>query len=195
MYSLFLDTSTKYLCIGIANNYQVIYKYQQEAIKKQSELTIPFLKKALDDCHLSLSDINEVCVTIGPGSFTGIRIGMCIAKVLSTTNNIPLKAISSLNAYANLGNKIVVLDAKASRVYMGIYKDNVALIDECVVEIKDFSQVIENYKNFDVVLDSHLVTSKESEKIDVIENMNRISQNIKCVNDVDALIPLYLKDR
>ena len=138
MISLFLDTSTKYLCIGIAKDHKVIYKFQQEAIKKQSELTIPFLQKALSEVNISLDDIDEVNVTIGPGSFTGIRIGMCIAKVLASMKNIPLKAISSLNAYASLGKKIVILDAKAKRVYLGIYNNNEKVIDDELYSKKIF---------------------------------------------------------
>lgn len=194
MNSLFIDTSTKYLCIGIAKDNNVIYKYQQEAIKKQSELTIPFLKKALDENNMTLNDIDEVNVTIGPGSFTGIRIGMCVAKVLASMKNIPLKAISSLNAYASLGKKIVILDAKAKRVYLGIYNDNVKVIDEMVVEIETFKEMLKDYDGYDVVLDSYLI-GLESEEIDVIENMNRISKTIQPVDNVDALVPIYLKDR
>ena len=194
MISLFLDTSTKYLCIGIAKDHKVIYKFQQEAIKKQSELTIPFLQKALSEVNISLNDIDEVNVTIGPGSFTGIRIGMCIAKVLASMKNIPLKAISSLNAYASLGRKIVILDAKAKRVYLGIYKDNVKVIDEMVVEIETFKEMLKDYEGYDIVLDSYLI-GLESEEIDVIENMNRISKTIQPVDNVDALVPIYLKDR
>ena len=194
MNSLFIDTSTKYLCIGIAKDNNVIYKYQQEAIKKQSELTIPFLKKALDENNMTLNDIDEVNVTIGPGSFTGIRIGMCVAKVLASMKNIPLKAISSLNAYASLGKKIVILDAKAKRVYLGIYKDNVKVIDEMVVEIETIKEMLKDYEGYDIVLDSYLI-GLESEEIDVIENMNRISKTIQPVDNVDALVPIYLKDR
>ena len=194
MISLFLDTSTKYLCIGIAKDHKVIYKFQQEAIKKQSELTIPFLQKALAEVNISLNDIDEVNVTIGPGSFTGIRIGMCIAKVLASMKNIPLKAISSLNAYASLGRKIVILDAKAKRVYLGIYNNNEKVIDECVVEIEAFKKMIKDYPDYDIVLDSYLI-GLESESIDVIENMNRISINSKVVDNVDSLVPIYLKDR
>ena len=194
MISLFLDTSTKYLCIGIAKDHKVIYKFQQEAIKKQSELTIPFLQKALSEVNISLNDIDEVNVTIGPGSFTGIRIGMCIAKVLASMKNIPLKAISSLNAYASLGRKIVILDAKAKRVYLGIYNNNEKVIDECVVEIEAFKEMIKDYPDYDIVLDSYLI-GLESESIDVIENMNRISINSNVVDNVDTLVPIYLKDR
>lgn len=194
MISLFLDTSTKYLCIGIAKDNEIIYKFQQEAIKKQSELTIPFLQQALKENNLSLSDVEEVNVTIGPGSFTGIRIGMCIAKVLASLNNIPLKAISSLNAYASIGKKIVILDAKAKRVYLGIYNNNQKVIDETVVEIERLKELLNVYNDYDVVLDSHLI-GLESEEIDVIENMNRISKNIIPEPNVDGLVPIYLKDR
>jgi len=194
MYSLFLDTSTKYLVVGIAKDHQVIYKYQEVAIQKQSELTIPQITKALEECNIELNDIGEVVVTIGPGSFTGIRIGMCVAKVLASTKNIPLVAISSLNSYASLGKKIVILDAKAKRVYLGIYEDNKPLIDETVVEIEAFKEMLKNYEGFDVVLDSNLI-GLESEPIDVVENMNRICVNVAPVSNVDALVPIYLKDR
>ena len=194
MISLYIDTSTKYLCIGIAKDEKVIYKFQQEAIKKQSELTIPFLQKALKENNLELKDIDEVTVTIGPGSFTGIRIGMCVAKVLASLNNIPLKAISSLNSYASLGKKIVILDAKAKRVYLGIYNDNKKVIDECVVEISTLKEMLKDYPDYDVVLDSYLI-DLDSEEIDVIENMNRISLTSDVVENIDSLVPIYLKDR
>ena len=194
MISLFLDTSTKYLCIGIAKDHKVMYKLQQEAAKQQSELTIPFLAKALNENGVTVNDVDEVNVTIGPGSFTGIRIGMCIAKVLASMKNIPLKAISSLNAYASLGKKIVILDAKAKRVYLGIYNDNEKIIDETVVEIETLKQMLNDYPGYDVVLDSYLI-GQESEEIDVIENMNRISINSERVSNVDGLVPIYLKDR
>lgn len=194
MNRLFIDTSTKYLCIGIAKDEKVIYKFQQEAIKKQSELTIPFLQKALKENNLELKDIDEVTVTIGPGSFTGIRIGMCVAKVLASLNNIPLKAISSLNSYASLGKKVVILDAKAKRVYLGIYNDNKKVIDECVVEISTLKEMLKDYPDYDVVLDSYLI-DLDSEEIDVIENMNRISLTSDVVENIDSLVPIYLKDR
>lgn len=194
MNRLFIDTSCKYLCIGVAKDEKIIYKFQQEALKKQSELTIPYLNNALKKLDLTLNDIDEVNVTIGPGSFTGLRIGMCIAKVLSSMKNIPLKAISSLNAYANPGKKIIILDARAKRVYLGIYEDNKPIIDECVVEIDMLLNMIKDYPCFDIALDSHLI-GIESEQIDVIENMNRISLKTDAIENVDALVPIYLKDR
>lgn len=194
MYSLYLDTSTKFLCIGISKDYEIIDQLQKEAIKQQSELTIPYLQEILQKNQLTLKDIQEVVITIGPGSFTGIRIGMCIGKVLSSIGKIPLIAISSLNAYAGQGKKIVILDAKGNRVYTGIYQDNQKMIDECVMDIESFLQLRKQYPDYDVVLDSHLI-SETSEEIHVIENMCRIAKNSKPVADVDTLVPIYLKDR
>ena len=194
MNSLYIDTSTKYLCLGLAKDYQVFYKFQQEAAMKQSELTIPTLQKILNENNLTLNDIDEVNVTIGPGSFTGIRIGMCIAKVLASVNNIPLKAISSLNAYASLGKEIVLLDARAARAYIGIYNNNQNVVKEQVLSLEEIEQLVKNYPDYNISLDSHLI-GKESHEIDVIENMNRISKDLKPVENVDSFVPIYLKDR
>jgi len=194
MISLYIDTSTKYLCLGVAKDYNIIYKYQQEAIKKQSELTIPQLKKVLEEVNLNLADVDEVNVTIGPGSFTGIRIGMCIAKVLASVNHIKLKAISSLNAYAPLGKNVVLLDARSERAYLGIYNDNKNVIDETVLELDKIKELLKDYSDYQVCLDANLI-GLTSPTIDVIENMNRISKDISPVTNVDTLVPIYLKER
>ena len=63
-----------------------------------------------------------------------------------------------------------------------------------VVEIETFKEMLKDYEGYDIVLDSYLI-GLESEDIDVIENMNRISKTIQPVDNVDALVPIYLKDR
>ena len=57
-----------------------------------------------------------------------------------------------------------------------------------------FKEMLKDYEGYDIVLDSYLI-GLESEDIDVIENMNRISKTIQPVDNVDALVPIYLKDR
>ncbi len=194
MYKLYIDTSTKFLCIGITKNDEILFNYQEIAEKKQSELTIPILEKALRACHLQLKDIQEVCVTIGPGSFTGIRIGMCIAKTLASIHQIPLKAISSLNAYASNRPSIVLLDAKANRAYVGIYKQHKSLIQECVLPLVNIQKMIEDYSDFEIVLDGHLINKEDCIPQNIIQNMIDIAKITPYVENVDALIPIYLKD-
>ena len=54
--------------------------------------------------------------------------------------------------------------------------------------------MLKNYTDYEIVLDSHLI-NQESKEIDVIENMNRISINTNPIENVDSLVPIYLKDR
>ena len=190
---LAFDTSATRLTVAVGGNKKVA-KGVEECFHSHSVVLMPEIENCLMQAETDLKDIDVFACSVGPGSFTGIRIGMCIAKVLASMKNIPLKAISSLNAYASLGKKIVILDAKAKRVYLGIYNNNEKVIDECVVEIETFKEMLNDYPDYDVVLDSFLI-EKESETIDVIENMNRISLTTSVIENVDSLVPIYLKDR
>lgn len=194
MYKLYLDTSTKFLCVGITLDDQIIYQYEQIAEKKQSEMAIPVLQEALKQSHIELKDIQEVCVTIGPGSFTGIRIGMCIAKTLAYANQIPLKAITSLNAYATNQDSVVVLDAKANRCYLGIYHQHKPVIQECVVPLTKAQEIIKSFSNYDSILDAHLLNLPAKPVQNVIQQMIIIANKTQPIENIDALVPLYLKD-
>lgn len=194
MYKLFLDTTTKFLCVGISQDDTILYQHQELAEKKQSEMAIPYIDLALKEAKIKLKDIGEVVVTIGPGSFTGIRIGMCIAKVLATFHNIPLKAISSLNAYAYQPKSIVILDAKAQRGYVGIYQNHQCIVKDCVLEIEKIQQLIKQYEDYSVVLDGHLVGCTDDFPPNVIQNMLQIEKITLPIEDVDKLIPMYLKE-
>ena len=141
-----------------------------------------------------LKDIQEVCVTIGPGSFTGIRIGMCIAKTLAYANQIPLKAITSLNAYATNQDSIVVLDAKANRCYLGIYHQHKPVIQECVVPLTKAQEIIKSFSNYDSILDAHLLNLPAKPVQNVIQQMIIIANKTQPIENIDALVPLYLKD-
>ena len=87
---LLIDTSAKYLAVGLSKNGKVIASTQYEAWQKQSELTIGELDRLFKITNINPKDVPRIVVTNGPGSYTGIRIGLTIAKVYSTTRNIPL---------------------------------------------------------------------------------------------------------
>lgn len=194
MYSLYLDTATRFLCIGVAQDNRFIYKMQVEALKKQSELTIPELEKCFNTLHLTLKDIQEIIITIGPGSFTGVRIALCIAKVIASLQNIPLRVISTLKAYAGMGKKIVLIDAKANRAYTGIYQDGQEMEKEAILTLEEVKEKMQQYVDFEIVNDTFLV-EKESQLIDILENMSLFSSSLAEVENVDALVPFYFKDR
>ena len=101
MYSLLLDSADKYLGIGIALNNEIIDKVYFEAWQRQSELMVPELEKILKKNNIDPKSINEIIVTVGPGSYTGVRIALTIAKIYAYSLNIKCYAISSLNILMN----------------------------------------------------------------------------------------------
>ncbi len=100
MYSIFIDTHDKIITIAIYKDGKILDYQQKESSRSHGDFTMPMIKDILDSNKITVHDLNEVLVINGPGSFTGVRIGVTIAKTLAYTLNIPIKAISSLEMYA-----------------------------------------------------------------------------------------------
>ena len=134
-----LDTSNKFLVISLMDKDQEVFFSKLEVYRNASELTNMEIDKAFKAVGWHPSDLDAVVVTRGPGSFTGIRIAMSIAKVLATTLNIPLYSLSSLNFYAGLKDTSVILDARSAKAYYGEFKDGKTISEEMLKleEIKD----------------------------------------------------------
>lgn len=194
MKSLLIDTSNRYLVIAAYNDGQLIEGIQEEGSKKQSEYAIPYIEKILNDHQLELFDFDEVIVTRGPGSYTGVRVGMTIAKTLKTVHPVNVKMISSLQAYAGLKeNCISVIDARSKKIFVAVYHNGEIVQPECLMDIADFASFKEKYQNYVVVGDTHLV-NEGSVDVCLYENMYELSKNIQPVSSVHELIPTYIKD-
>ena len=116
MKSLLIDTSNRYLVIAAYQDGVLLTGIQEEGSKKQSEYAIPYIERILNEHQLELFDFDEIIVTRGPGSYTGVRVGMTIAKTIKTVHPIDVKMISSLHAYAGShGKKISVIDARSKK--------------------------------------------------------------------------------
>ena len=130
MLSLCMDSAYKNLIIGLYDENGLIDGIAFEAFKKQSETIFVELERLLKKNDLDYKDFDQIVITKGPGSYTGIRIAMTIAKVLSTQMGQTLKTISTMQLYAGKEEKAnVILDARSSRVYAA-YLENGKLIEE-----------------------------------------------------------------
>lgn len=188
MVVLFIDTCNRMLGVGLSINNKLVYKKEYDAFKKQSE----YLAKEVDDClklnKIKASDINKIVVTNGPGSYTGIRIGLTFAKVFAASLNIELVLVSSLLAIAgNKENALSLIDAKGKRAYYGIYNKGKVVKEDCV----DYLANIDT-NGYSLYGDTYLF-NKENNEVSIIENMFDI------YNDVDATEArsakaIYLKD-
>ena len=193
-YSLILDTSNRLLCVGVANEEKVLSKIQYEAWQRQSEFCLKEVEKVLKENNLSARQISRIVVTIGPGSYTGVRIALTIAKTLAMVNDCPICAISSLQAIAGSnGNKISLMDARSKRAYIGIYKDGKEVEKNKVLPLVEIAEIIKNNPDFEVVGDSSLL-GIESNEVDMIDNMFNLSKTLPNVTNTYTLVPNYLKD-
>lgn len=119
-----------------------------------SESLLPMIKSVLGD--IPVSDLDGIAISAGPGSFTGVRIGVSTIKGLSFTNNIPCYSISTLEAIANnFENGIIcaVMDARRMQFYNALFKvekgiverlteDRAISIEDLKNEVKDFDEFI-----------------------------------------------------
>lgn len=193
MLSLVMDTSNQYLLVALFENGELLESIVELGSKKQSENAIPYLEKVLKKHNKELLDVKEVVITRGPGSYTGVRVAMTIAKTLSVISPIKLKTISSLAIYADEGKCVSVLDARSKKVFVCAYDNGIAVCDEQLVAISEFETFMQSYADYKVVGQSELVSYPQVET-DLALNMYRLSINEECVEHIDALVPCYIKD-
>ncbi len=123
---LALDTTSKYCSISISRNGDILIEYNFVPKGELSANLIPALEFLLKSVELELGDINLFGIAIGPGLFTGIRVGLATLKGLLFNENKPVVPVVTLEAmaykYHNYSGKIIsLIDARREEVYLGGY--------------------------------------------------------------------------
>lgn len=124
MKTLYIDTHLWNICIVLFQDGKVIKKEEIIDKKNNSEILFPTLTKVIDG-----EDFEEIVVVNGPGSFTGVRLGVIIAKTLAYTKHIPIKVISSLECMAISCGKKEVAFSDNNGYYLGIFDDNYHVLE------------------------------------------------------------------
>ncbi len=120
---MILDTALDYSYLALLDDENLIYESYEIGKANHSETLMPKLELALKDNNVSLKDLDEIYVGIGPGSYTGVRIAVVVCKMLAAMNNTKLYAISSLAVLASSrGEKCVPLvDCRRGRCYTATF--------------------------------------------------------------------------
>jgi len=130
---LYIDTSSSYLYTGIVCNGKLLASIKKKFDKEMSKYAVAEIKKMFDSTNLKPGNIDKIIVVNGPGSFTGIRIGMTFAKVFAFSLKKEITVISSLEAMGISINSdellVPVINARRGYVYAGIYKNGVSIFD------------------------------------------------------------------
>ena len=123
---LAIDTSSKLCSVAILEDTSLIKKLELDNGLTHSETLMPLVQQLLKECNLSLKDIDLLVSDIGPGSFTGIRIGVATCKAFSDSINIPCIGISSLEVLAyNIKKDGIIcstIDCKNDNCYFALYE-------------------------------------------------------------------------
>lgn len=124
---LAFDTSSIACSVALLTLHGITYEYVEKP-NQHAKLLLPFIDQLLAKANLTLQDLDAIVVGVGPGSFTGIRIGVSVANALSLALRKPLIGISSLKAFAQYvyeqtgyGKLLVAVDARLETVYFGSY--------------------------------------------------------------------------
>ncbi|WP_036382524.1 tRNA (adenosine(37)-N6)-threonylcarbamoyltransferase complex dimerization subunit type 1 TsaB [Muricauda sp. MAR_2010_75] len=141
-----LETATTNCSVSISKGNEVIFLKENNAVSySHSEQLHVFIKEALDEVSLSFSDLNAIAISKGPGSYTGLRIGVSAAKGLCFSLDLPLISVPTLESMAHqvqLGEgelAIPVLDARRMEVYSAVFNHQYKEIRETRAEIIDES--------------------------------------------------------
>lgn len=138
-----LETSTKNCSVSVASNgKQVSLVEKASEHYSHGEQLHLFIEEAIRLAHIELQELDAVCVSKGPGSYTGLRIGVSAAKGLCFSLNKPLISIGSLEVLARGSHKdshtiIPILDARRMEVYSAIFNSSFTLLRDIKAEIID----------------------------------------------------------
>lgn len=178
---LFIDTHAELITIALKTNDNLFIK-TQESESSHSIYTMPMIKSIFEENNLNVKDLKKIIAVSGPGSFTGIRIGLSIAKTMAYALKIDINTISSLTAYLvssdmNSKRKAVIADNKG--YYISVFdENNNALVPEFYSENNEYPEypTVDEVLNIDKIVDycknlesenPHFVKANYIKKIEV----------------------------
>ena len=142
---LAIDTANEYLSLGIAASGEIQH-YQAKIGNRQAEELIPQIAELLKQSELNLAQINLIAYNQGPGSFTGLRIGLSVALGLAYSINCQLIPVPTFALYAaditkTHDNLLVILDARLKQVYVAVIcqSDSSYLLKPSVINPTDLA--------------------------------------------------------
>lgn len=193
MVTILLDSSNTNLSVGIAKDNLLLEAISYEAWQRQSEYMILELNKLLEKYNVSKEDIKEVIVAKGPGSYTGVRIAITIAKTIAVALDCKLYAVSSLRVQKDgTSPSICLINARSGRSYIGVYEGNKILLEDQIMKNEDVMNYINEHPSYSICGDVKYL-SLESKETNNIKEMLDLKDSLESINPL-SLKPVYMKD-
>ncbi len=195
---LFLDTSSFYINIALIENNEIVYQFREKNSPQLSETIFIYIEHAFKKSKIKKETIDKIFIAVGPGSFTGVRVGLTIAKTMAWTLEIPIIPLSTLELYATTSNDfkyiISFIKDRNDYLYAGIYDQK---LDNYMAD--RYLHLSELLKKIASIVDYGMIGYQKLDlkikviepKIDIIKIITKYENN-DSVN-VHLLKPNYLK--
>ena len=195
---MYIDTSSSFLFFGIAEDNKLLVEVKKRYGEELSKMAMIDIEKAFKKIKLEPKDIDKIIVVDGPGSFTGIRIGITIAKVYAYSLNKKITTISALEAMAlsndNSDYLVPMINARRGYIYSAIYKKDLTVkLEPCHIKLDVLKEELKKYDNILVITNDDLDVDYKKEKYspDILKIITKYKDK-KCINP-HAVNPNYLK--
>ena len=209
---LAIDTSSSICSTAILDDEVLIDKNELNNGRTHSENLMPLIDELLKRNNITVKDINLLACSVGPGSFTGIRIGVASIKAIAEVLKIKVAGVTSLETLAknvkDADTIVSLIDARNNQVYCGIFDRKCNKKEEYIAD--DINEVIKNLKKYDkitfvgsgAVLHKNLLKEElENVKFSDLneqsaENVGKIGYKKYLENDLcdaDSILPIYLR--
>lgn len=197
MMSLFIDTSNSKLIVGIINEQESkLIAYYNEILKgDMASKALDIIKDCIDESNIKPNDIDKIYVVTGPGSFTGIRIGVTIGKTFAWALNKKIIPISELELLAStkVDTKYIVpmIDARRDAVYAAIYDNELNIVlEDTYISLEELTKKLP--EEYTMISNDEIVNYNTNKAdIDIMKIVNK-HKNDEGVNP-HHLNPRYLK--
>ena len=193
MITVLLDSSNTNLSVGVAKDNLLLECISYEAWQRQSEYMILELDKLFKKYGISKDDISDVIVAKGPGSYTGVRIAITIAKTIATALDAKLYAVSSLRVLKDGGlPSICLINARSGRSYIGVYEDTKTILEDQIMKNEDVLKYIEENPKYSVCGETKYL-GIEGVISNNIKEMLSLKESLYPINPL-SLKPVYMKE-
>ena len=193
MITVLLDSSNTNLSVGIARDNLLLDYVSYEAWQRQSEFMIVELNKLLEKHNIKKEEIKEVIVAKGPGSYTGVRIAITIAKTIAVALDAKLYAVSSLRVQKDGAvPSICVINARSNRSYVGVYQDQKILLDDCIMKNDEVLKYLQDHPDY-VLCGEAKYLGQEGKQTNNLQEMLNLKDSLESINPL-SLKPVYMKD-
>lgn len=190
---LAIDSSGDLIVIA-ANQEKHSIKYLKGCNTKHSITLMPYVEQALNECNLQLSELDFFAVVTGPGSFTGIRIGVSTVKALAFAVNKPVLALTSFDllAYSDNAPKLCacIIDANHDNYYFASYCDKILNTQPKFISKQN---LLNELGNSEIVVNAP-IGWHSAVVVDIVSGLKNACESLYFnADDYEKAIPLYVK--